>query len=258
MKLNNELKTLYDWLCQNKLKLNNTKTKCMAIGSKVNCQKFKNAGFVLNINGDIIDFVSEIKYLGVYLDPQLSFSNHIEYMCKKIGKKLGFFNRVASCLSQWTRMLVYNTIILPHFTYACSLLISCTKEDIQRLQVQQNKAMRILLRCNRYTPISIMLGTLEWLNIEQSVRMANLVLIYKIEHNLQPEYLTSYLEKRSNCHAHNVRSNQHYNISKVKTTSLQKTLFYDGIRYFNGLPDSIKSAPNLGLFRESLSVYLSN
>lgn len=258
MSMNNELKMLYDWLCQNKLKLNNSKTKCMVIGSKANCRKFNNSGFSLNINGEIIDYVSEIKYLGIILDQQLNFSNHVSYMCKKIAKKIGFFSRISVGLSHWTRMLVYNTIILPHFSYGCSLLISCTKEEVQRLQIQQNKAMRILLSCDIYTPITVMLQSLGWLNIEQCIRRANLVLIYKIEHNLQPSYLKFYIEKRSNFYNYDLRTKQHFNIPMVNTTSLQKTLFYDGVRLYNELPDNIKNARDLKMFTKGLLNYLRN
>lgn len=83
--LNDELRILYDWLCQNKLKLNTSKTKCMVIGSKANCRKFEQLDLGININGRAISYVSEIKYLGVSLDPQLSFSYHIDYLCKKLG-----------------------------------------------------------------------------------------------------------------------------------------------------------------------------
>jgi len=256
--LNNELKILYIWLCENKLKLNSLKTKCMVVGSKVNCQKYLNLNLALNINGIIIQFVKEIKYLGVVLDPQLSFSNHVDYMCKKIGKKIGFFKRVSGCLSSWTKMLVYNTIILPHFSYACSLLIACTNEDLQRLQVLQNKIMRVLLNCDRYTPIVLMLDCLNWLDVRQFIRRANLLLIYKIENDLQPVYLKFNLEKRSNYHGYNIRNSHHYNISLVTKTALQKTLFYDGLRYYNELPDNIKNAPSLGVFKSRLFSYLRN
>ena len=256
--LNDELQTLYDWLCQNKLKLNTSKTKCMVIGSKTNCRKFVELNLGLNINGDAIDYVSEIKYLGVYLDPQLSFSSHVDYLCKKLGKKIGFFNRIASCLSQWSKMLIYNTIILPHFNYCSSLLISCTKNDIDRLQIQQNKAMRIILNCNKYTPVVDMLQTLGWLPIRESIEKANLILIYKIEHRQLPAYLNEFLIKRLNFHNYNIRSKQSYNIDTVKLTSLQKSLFFEGVSLFNALPEAIKVAPSLNIFKRELFSYLSN
>lgn len=257
-RLNDELKTLYVWLCENKLKLNSAKTKCMVIGSRANCQKYLNLNLALNINGENVQFVNEIKYLGVILDPQLGFGNHVDYMCKKIGKKIGFLKRVSGCLSSWTKLLVYNTIIFPHFSYASSLLIACTNEDVHRLQILQNKIMRILLNCDRYTPIVCMLDRLNWLNVRQFIRGANLLLIYKIENDLQPEYLKFNLKKRSNYHGYNIRNSQHYNISLVTKTALQKTLFYDGLRYYNELPNDIKNAPSLRLFKSRLFLYLRN
>lgn len=254
--LNNELIALYDWLCKNRLKLNTEKTKCMIVGSKANCKKCIELGLEIKICDSVITLVSEIKYLGVYLDPQLSFSNQIDYVCKKIGKKIGFFYRISKYLSQWSKMLIFNTIILPHFNYCCSLLISCNQEDIQRLQIQQNKAMRIILNCDKYTPIKNMLQTLNWLPIVQSIKRANLTLIYKIEHNKMPTYLKNFLDKRSNFHDHNIRSRQKFHIEPVKTTALQKSLFFEGVRLFNDLPESIRNAPGMSVFNHSVSRYL--
>lgn len=254
--LNNELIALYDWLCKNRLKLNAEKTKCMIIGSRANCKKYAELGLNVKICDSVVSLVSEIKYLGVYLDPQLSFSNQIDYLCKKIGKKIGFFYRISRCLSQWTKLLIFNTIILPHFDYCCSLLVSCNQEDIQRLQIQQNKAMRIILNCDKYTPIKSMLQSLNWLPIVQSIKKANITLIYKIEHNKMPTYLKNFLDKRSNFHDHNIRSRQNFHIQPVKTTALQKSLFFEGVRLFNALPESIRSAQSISDFNHNVSKYL--
>ena len=194
--MNEELDILYDWLCKNKLKLNTSKTKSMVMGTKSNCKKYAGLNLTLYIDGSKIDFVSEIKYLGVILDPQLNFSLHINYICKKLGKKIGFFARISKWLSLWTKKLVFNTIILPHFNYCSALLISCTQEDIYRLQLQQNKAMRIILSCNRYTPIEYMLKSLNWLSVEKNIKKANVVLIYKIENGLVPKYLECFFREK--------------------------------------------------------------
>ena len=255
--LNSELKILYRWLCQNRLKLNSEKTKGMIIGTNNNCKLFSRLDLDLYINNNPITFVREMKYLGVILDPQLNFANHINYLCKKIGKKIGFFMRIASYISPWARMLVYKTIILPHFNYCASLLISCTGEDINRLQLQQNKIMRILLGCNKYTPIAYMLGTLNWLNVENWIKRANLILIYKIKNNCLSDCLNAYLKQRSDFHNYNIRSKNNFNICHVNTTALQKTLFYDGLREFNLLPKNVKESPNLKMFCKLLHVHLS-
>jgi len=69
------------WLKMCKLKLNEDKTKLMVINS--------NCDINLVINGKTIENVRSIKCLGVIIDKELKF-NYINYMCKKIGKKIGF------------------------------------------------------------------------------------------------------------------------------------------------------------------------
>lgn len=55
---------------------------------------------VLNERSDVNDLtkdrvtiekIKEIKYLGVVLDQKLLFGSHIDYICKKIAKKIVFF-----------------------------------------------------------------------------------------------------------------------------------------------------------------------
>lgn len=246
--LNVELDILYDWLCVNKLKLNSTKTKCMLIGSKHNCQKYSENDINVCIKNNKIEVVSEIKYLGVILDQQLTFSRNVDYLCKKIGEKIVFFYRISRNLSEWSKLLIYNTILSPHFNYCISLLISCSNEDISRLQILQNKIMRIILNCDKYTPILTMLKSLRWLSVRQNIDKANVTLIYKIRHKKLPEYLQNFLVTRSEKHRYDIRSKDNYNIEFVRSSKLQKTLFSDGLRLFNALPDDMKDVRSVGLF----------
>ncbi|KAJ8913408.1 hypothetical protein NQ315_008801, partial [Exocentrus adspersus] len=154
----------------------------------------------------------KIKYLGVVLDPSLTFCHHVDYLCKKIGKKVGFFYRISGVLSRNTKLLIYTTIILPHFTYCSSLLIACNKEDICRLQILQNKCMRIILKCNRFTHVDHMLKELKWLTVEQCIHQANLVLIYNIIKETLPAYFKNNLTRRADMHSYDVRSKENYNI----------------------------------------------
>ena len=68
----------------------------------------------------IIGKVNKIKYLGFLVDKDLNFKEHLEYLeytCKKIGKKIGFFKHIRNKLSIITSINIYNTIIKTHFMY---------------------------------------------------------------------------------------------------------------------------------------------
>lgn len=251
--MNNELCILYRWLCVNKLKLNNDKTKCMVLGTKVNCHKYLSNGHVIQINSTNIDFVKQIKYLGIILDPQLTFAQHVDYLCKKIGKKIAFLRRISCDLTQWSKLIIYNTIIYPHFNYCFSLLFSCSKSDINRLQLLHNKGMRVILNCDRCTSIKDMLDQLGWISVEQSIEKAVLVLIYKIDKNLVPNYLRLFLVKRSELHNYPVRSAENYSIDLTKLSFLKKSLFIDGLRLYNALPTEIKNSANVKVFGKNVT-----
>ena len=85
MTLNEQLTAIYEWLCCNKLSLNVLKTHYMIFtprNKKVN-------DINLYINNVPIGRVYVTKFLGVQIDSQLNWKNHIEYTCKKLSKCIG-------------------------------------------------------------------------------------------------------------------------------------------------------------------------
>ncbi|KAL3285155.1 hypothetical protein HHI36_019276 [Cryptolaemus montrouzieri] len=135
--MNKTLDIVQDWLKMNKLKLNAAKT--MLFGSKSKCAEFRSKNYKIIMDDQLIDFVQEMKYLGIVFDQQLNSSKHADFLCKKIGKEVGYLGRISRKLSPWCRRVVYNTIIAPHLNYCISLQISSTGEDIPKLQIVQNR-----------------------------------------------------------------------------------------------------------------------
>lgn len=80
--LTHDMNNINNWLKMNKLKLNESKTKIMEIN--MNCN------VIFKINNETIENVKQIKYLGFVIDKELKFK-HVEYICKKIGKKNWIF-----------------------------------------------------------------------------------------------------------------------------------------------------------------------
>lgn len=91
-KANNDLAQLFKWLCANKLMLNTNKSKFMLMNTKPgdinnDCQ--------IRVNGEAIERVDSIKYLGVIIDENLKFYDLFDYTVKEAAKKVGFLQRVS-------------------------------------------------------------------------------------------------------------------------------------------------------------------
>ena len=127
------------WLKINKLKLNEKKTKLMEINTQSNSS--------FGINNVVIEKINSIKYLGFVIDGDLKLKEHLEYICRKIGKKIGFFKRLRNKVSMLTSLNIYNTMLKPHFEYGSTILHTCcTEQQLTRLQKLQNKPTRSILQ----------------------------------------------------------------------------------------------------------------
>lgn len=254
--MNKTLKRVSSYLNDNKLKLNIDKTKAMIICTNKNSARIDVNKLKILLNNKKVEIIQEVKYLGFVIDHNLSLQAHLKYINNKLNKKLYFLSRISKQLSVFTRITVYNTIILPHFQYCSTLLYTMNKSQIANLQIIQNKAMRIILSCNKYAPICRMLNMLKWWPINKKLKFNTLVFIYKILHNLLPAYLADKLKFSREVHGYDTRKRTNFYIKKTKLSSTMTSLYYKGLNEFNDLPNAIKEINNLNVFKEKLKFYL--
>lgn len=250
--MNIVLSKVNHYLNINKLKLNIDKTKAMILTSKFKYSKININYYNLSINGVPIEFVTEMKYLGFNIDNTLTFSSHFHYIYKKIFKKMYFFSRISHHISTSTKITVFNTIIKPHFEYCSTIMYLFDLNKISQLQKLQNRAMRIILKCNRFTPINTMLLTLEWLKVSDKLYLSAMIFIYKIVNKLQPSYFNEFIVFNHEIHGHLTRTRDNIYLSQVHKKKSMNSLFFKGIDQFNKLSPEIKNSPSVKLFKYKL------
>ena len=121
--MNDELKVFADWLKLKKLNVN--KTKCMVVTTRSR----NDCNGVVQIDGEIVERVDAIKYLGVMLDEMLNFNEHVNYTIRKAARKFGVLCRINRYLTFDNKVMVYKTLIAPHFDYCASILFLASKQQ---------------------------------------------------------------------------------------------------------------------------------
>ncbi len=97
-----------------------------------------------------------MKYLGVYLDGKLNFEDHSAYIHQNAVKKLGILRKAQEFLDKKTSILLYKSLVLPHFDYCNVVYSTATATCLQKLQLVQTSACRIMLLADKRTPVSQM------------------------------------------------------------------------------------------------------
>lgn len=251
--LNKNLQMIDKWMSINSLKSNSSKSKCMLIK---NVRSNINQNLNINMSGERLEQVVEMKYLGVIVDNKLNFKAHAQYICKKVAKKINFLSRISNDISMFARITIYKSIISPHFEYCGSILYFLNQTNMQVLQKLQNRAMRVILKCNRYTPIQNMLQTLQFMSVKQRICYNTLIFIFKIREGLLPKYLQDRITYISERHDHSTRQQNDFYIHFRQKSFAQNYLFFKGLIMFNALPNKVKQIKNLNSFKREISTYV--
>ncbi len=132
---------------------------------------------------------STVKNLGVILDSNLSFENHISNVTKTAFFHLRNIAKLRNMLS------VSDAFMSSRLDYCNALLGGCPASSINKLQIVQNAAARVLTRSRKYDHITPILQSLHWLPIKFCISYKILLIVYKALNDLAPAYRTNLLSR---------------------------------------------------------------
>ena len=81
-----------------------------------------------------INFTDAFKLLGVFIDKDLNFSQHISEVCIKTSKMIGFLQRLKNLIPMNTKLWIYKTAVLPHLTYYSLMWHFCCASERNKLE----------------------------------------------------------------------------------------------------------------------------
>ena len=74
----------------------------------------------LKVDNEKIEQTTCLKLLGVTIDHQLSFSEHVKHISVKSSQKIGVLLRMKNLIPENAKLHIFKTNILPHLGY-CSI-----------------------------------------------------------------------------------------------------------------------------------------
>ena len=229
-RLNSDLSKVYDWLCFSKLSLNICKTKAMIISNK-NIRHEPTTSIM--INGTPIELVDSMKYLGIILDKNLSFSEQHDDILRKLNKKFYVFKRCEAKLNTSSKKLFVTSLIFSHFNYCSSVSFLFSDSQIDELQKVINRFMRVILRCDNRTHRQDMLDSFDWLSVKQMLNYNVLMFFHRLTKFESPDYLFYKLKKATDAHRYPTSSANDYILLNYTKARSENSLLYKGLKLFN-------------------------
>ena len=190
------------------------------------------------------------------LDSNLSYNEHISNLTSSCVRKLCQINRVKNSFDSKTLQSVIEALVINKLTYGSTIWSNTSAKDINKLQLVQNFAVRIIKKVKKFDHITPSLKEFNWLPMEQLLLYRDSIMAYKCFNNLASSYLTNKFIKRSDILYRSTRNCKNLDIPAFKTSSGQKTFWYRAVKIWSNLDNELKQITTVDEFKKKLNEHL--
>ena len=243
------LHTVNQWMSERFLKLNKSKTKILVAGPPDVLDAIEIHGTFLD--SECIRFVSSAKNLGIWMDEHMSFRTHVNktvsscfFTIKEISKIKGFIPRNQ-----------LNAVVVPLITlkldYCNSLLYNINSAEIQKLQMVQNAAIRLVCSRNKFDrlPLTPLYDNLHWLRVKERIVFKICLIVQKCIWGVSAEALKELFT------VHNSRT---FRLEEKRCNGRygERAISHSGPKLWNALPFNMRCESNTDIFKKKLKTFL--
>ncbi len=223
------------------MKLNEDKCHLMIFGNK--CKDS-----VVTIGNSIIKESDYEKLLGVTFDKKLSFTKHVEDLCKKANQKLHALARLSNYTDPVKLKLLMDAFINSQFNYCPLVWMFHDRTINSKVNKIRERALRIVCKDSGNDFVN---------NVNSSVttHKRNLQLlmieIFKTKNDLNPTFMKDIFAERDSYYS--LRNVNHLQLPKVRTTIYgTENIQYRGCLLWSSLPSFLKDCSTIQEFKRKI------
>lgn len=239
--INSELTNVHSWLCSNKLSLNIDKSNFVIFHPP---QKKLVSKVVLQMNGKKLKQEKCIKYLGIYIDSNLSWKPHVEYVSKKIRRSIGILSKIRYYVDINVLIQLYYALIYPFLIYGIIAWGNTYQTTLQPLYILQKKSLRLITFSRFDDHSSPLFKKLKILKLQDIVKLYTLTFMFKFHNQLLPSIFTSFFIPNNVIHNYETRlaTNKSYYIQRARTNYGIFNIRFQGPKLWNSIEENLKTA----------------
>ena len=147
-------------------------------------------------NGTPIKTVTQARLLGVIVDNQLSWREHVNHLYRKIARKIGVLRRSSRQLTPTARRQFFISVIQPDFEYAASTFVpTMSAAQKNRLLGLWRKAIRCTVGATWQCAVGPLLVELRLSNIEHLWALQLALMVQKCHLGTAPQVICKKLNR---------------------------------------------------------------
>uniref|UniRef100_A0A1B6LLW5 Reverse transcriptase domain-containing protein n=1 Tax=Graphocephala atropunctata TaxID=36148 RepID=A0A1B6LLW5_9HEMI len=170
------------------------------------------------------------KLLGMTIDANLTWTEHVNTLSKKLRSGIFVVRRIKWIAGQEAAKAAYYALVESHIRYGLAVWGGTSQQNLERILILQKKAIRTLANL---TP------TESCRDAFKSLRILTVIALYI--HSVVVYIDQAELTRGENIHSYNTRRAADYLLPAHHTTQYSRKPSYIGRKVFNSLPQNLKT-----------------
>ena len=208
-----------------------------------------------HMGGTAMQTTESTAYLGITINKDLKWNQHINIIAAKANRVLGMLRRNLRRAPRKVKQAAYTTLVRPRVEYCSTIWDPYQKQQVNQIEMVQRRAARFVLdrpyRRDTRDSVTSMLQELQWKSLAERRRDRNVTFMYKITNGLvavPPEYHpTPWITRSRRSKPHCMKLYQP-SIDVYKYSFLPRTVIQ-----WNALTTDVATAATLELFKSRLA-----
>jgi hypothetical protein len=239
--------SLIQWLSRNFLSVNTLKTKLIDFHIRDTTGFSRSQSFLLDEAE--ISPCQEVTYLGLRIDERLRFSNHIDYVLKKLSSGIFLLRRLSRFSNIEVLLTSYYGCLYPFMSY-CVPVWGSENNKSHSVFVMQKRALRVILGFNNTESCKTHFKSNNLLTFPSIYILESLIFLKRNSHLFTSHILAS--------HSYNLRNRNRIPPIIHHTTFSTTQMHQSCITLFNALPLKLKNEQRVNVFKRDLKGFLLN
>ncbi len=212
--------------------------------------------FTIQLGTSTITPSKTARNLGDMID-HLTFSHQISKAARSCRFSLFNVKKIRPFLSEPASQLLVQALVLSRLDYCNALLSGLPASSIKPLKLIHNAAARLIFNEPKRMHVTPLFINLHWLPIAARIKFKALMFDYKTTTGSAPLYLNPLLQTYVPSRIFRSASERRFIVPSQKgTKSLSQTLKLNVPIWWNDLPNSIRAAESLPIFKNQLKTHL--
>ena len=212
-----------------------------------------NFDYQLQLHGTPLCTVDHCKYLGITIQSDLKWSNHIHNVTAKANRTLSLLRRNPKSVSQSLKETAYFTLVRPQLEYVAAVWSPTLNKDIVEIEKINHHAIRFV--CNNYSyteSVTSMMELRGWEKLEDRRYKICLCLLYKIIHGQVCTHLNEFTMFQTTPLATRYSHPNNLIVPHTRTDTYKFSFGPHTCTSWNNLPNCVKEIELFERFKSTL------